>query len=115
MHRDTHGRKVARNLLPSSRRPGEAPPLSVLSSFDEPTVLRVVYGSHRCGGKDAFPASSIVAHGIPTGNGSMWYGHTVHGGAGAPVKDIVRGHMYMTATGSSLPQGELIDPVAEIA
>lgn len=105
-HRDEYADLVLSRTDPSrigKRKRPEPSPFSAVSAFQPNTVLHVVKGSHHRGGVKDFRRSAPCAHGIPTGWSAVFYSILVHHGMGTKDDVNVRGHMYLTVVGCTLP------------
>ncbi|CAN0006558.1 unnamed protein product [Ectocarpus sp. 4 AP-2014] len=108
-HRDGRAKEVLAKTHPSHKdkrtRP-EPHPFSAVIAFQENTVLHVVRGSHNRGEENDFSQDAPHAHHIPIGYAAVFYSILVHRGMGTDgdrPSENVRGHMYLTVAGCTLP------------
>lgn len=101
-HRDEKACKVLDRMKTGPRKRAEPPPFSAVVGFQSGTMLHVVKGSHRRGTESDFSKDEGVGHGIPTGWCCLFNSILVHHGMGSD-DEHVRGHMYLTALGCTLP------------
>lgn len=105
-HRDEYADLVASRTDPSrtgKRKRPEPSRFSAVSAFQPNTVLHVVKGSHLLGGDKNFSQATPYVHSIPTGWSAVFNSILVHHGMGTTDKVNVRGHMYLTVVGCTLP------------
>lgn len=106
-HRDEKAHKVLDRMKTGRRKRAEPPPFSAIVGFQSGTKLHVVRGSHRRGTESDFSKDEGVGHGIPTGWCCLFNSILVHHGMGSD-DEHVRGHIYLTALGCTLPSfGEI--------
>ncbi|CAM9986978.1 unnamed protein product [Ectocarpus sp. 6 AP-2014] len=108
-HRDGRAKEVLAKTDPSHKgkrtRP-EPHPFSAVIAFQENTVLHVVKGSHNRGEENDFSQDAPHTHHIPIGYTAVFYSILVHRGMGTDgdsPSENVRGHMYLTVAGCTLP------------
>ncbi|CAN0434945.1 unnamed protein product, partial [Ectocarpus sp. 13 AM-2016] len=108
-HRDGRAKEVLAKTDPSHRgkrtRP-EPHPFSAVIAFQENTVLHVVKGSHNRGEENDFSQDAPHEHHITKGYTAVFYSILVHRGMGTEgdcPSENIRGHMYLTVAGCTLP------------
>ncbi|CAN0515233.1 unnamed protein product, partial [Ectocarpus sp. 8 AP-2014] len=108
-HRDGRAKEVLAKTSPShkdKRKRPEPHPFSAVIAFQENTVLHVVRGSHTRGEENDFSQYAPHAHHITIGYAAVFYSILVHRGMGTDgdcPSENVRGHMYLTVAGCTLP------------
>ena len=107
-HRDEIASKVVARMKAGPRKRAEPPPFSAVVAFQTGTRLHVVRGSHRRGTESDFSKDEGVGHSIPTGWCSLFSSILVHHGMGSDGEHV-RGHMYLTALGCTLPSFGMIE------
>ncbi|CAN0261029.1 unnamed protein product [Ectocarpus sp. 12 AP-2014] len=108
-HRDGRAKEVLAKTDPSHRgkrtRP-EPHPFSAVIAFQENTVLHVVKGSHNRGEENDFSQDAPHEHHVTKGYAAVFYSILVHRGMGTDgdcPSENIRGHMYLTVAGCTLP------------
>lgn len=130
-HRDGHAKKVLSKTDRSHMRKKtrtEPHPFSAVCAFQEDTVLHVVEGSHNQGEEMDFSEWDAHVHKIPNGWSAAFFSILVHHGMGTEGEDNadnvhetagkevdttprenIRGHMYLTVVGCTLPPFGMIE------